>query len=42
MLRVMTDRPKLHTLGIPDDYQYMDPDLVTMIRTSVDALLDAP
>lgn len=30
----------LHVLDIPDDYGYMDEDLVDMLQTSVSALLD--
>lgn len=41
MLRTLRRAPTLHTLGIPDDYRYMDPELIDMIRRSVDALLDA-
>lgn len=30
---------KCHVLEIPDDYEYMDPDLIDMIRQSVDEVL---
>ncbi len=30
----------LHVLDIPDDYQYMDPELVEGIRSTVDPLLE--
>lgn len=30
---------EVHTLHIPDDYQAMDPDLIAIIRESVDPLL---
>jgi len=30
---------EIHVLDIPDDYQYMDPDLVAMLRDQIEALL---
>jgi len=30
-----------HVLDIPDEYQFMDPDLIEEIQSSVDSVLDA-
>jgi predicted protein tyrosine phosphatase len=32
---------KILTLGIPDEYQFMDPELVEQLRTRVNELLDS-
>ena len=32
-------RKPIHVLDIPDDYEFMDPELVQMIRDSVDPIL---
>jgi predicted protein tyrosine phosphatase len=43
--RLMSDYPgelrykDLYVLGIPDDYKYMDPELIEEIRSSVDPIL---
>ena len=37
--RVIGGKP-LHVLDIPDDYRYMDPELVELVCASVSALLD--
>lgn len=34
------DYKAIHVLDIPDDYQYMDPDLVEQLEESVASLLD--
>ena len=31
----------IHVLDIPDDYQYMDPELVQLLQESVDPLIEA-
>ena len=36
---LMAETP-CHVLGIPDDYEYMDPELVEMLRDGVRAILD--
>lgn len=36
--RVLGDKP-IHVLGIPDEYRFMDPELVEELRRSVGALL---
>lgn len=36
--RVIGHTP-IHVLDIPDDYQYMDPELIELLRTSVAAIL---
>lgn len=36
---VIAGKP-IHVLDIPDDYRYMDPELVTQLQTSVAAILD--
>jgi predicted protein tyrosine phosphatase len=38
---VLNDTP-IHVLGIPDQYGYMDDELVQMLRDSVAAFLDMP
>ncbi len=43
--RLMSDFPgemrykEIHVLGIPDDYQYMDPELIEVLTTSIDPIL---
>ena len=32
----------LHVLGIPDDYQFMDPELVDLLTERVEAVLNEP
>ena len=39
--RVIANKP-LHVLDIPDEYQYMDPELVDLIRASVESILVLP
>jgi predicted protein tyrosine phosphatase len=36
--RVLVGKP-LHVLDIPDDYRFMDPELVDLLQTAVPALL---
>lgn len=31
----------IHVLDIPDDYQFMDPELVDLLRVSIDAILES-
>lgn len=31
--------PEIHCLGIPDDYHFMDPELVDLLRTGTELLL---
>ncbi|MFJ2545237.1 low molecular weight protein tyrosine phosphatase family protein [Pseudomonas sp. NPDC087612] len=38
--RLLEHKP-LHTLDIPDDFQYMDPELVALLEDSVGAFLAA-
>ena len=33
-------RKTIHVLDIPDDYRFMDPELIEILRASVDAQLD--
>ncbi len=43
--RLMSDFPgemrykEIHVLGIPDDYQYMDPELIEILTNSIDPVL---
>jgi predicted protein tyrosine phosphatase len=37
--RAIAHKP-LHVLGIPDDYKYMDPELVEILEAEADAFLD--
>lgn len=43
--RLMSDFPgemrykEIHVLGIPDDYRFMDPELVEVLTTSIDPIL---
>jgi predicted protein tyrosine phosphatase len=30
----------IHVLDIPDDYQYMDEELIAMLRSEIDTLLE--
>ena len=45
--RLLTDFPDgdrfkpIHVLDIPDDYRFMDPELVNLIRTAAEPLIDA-
>ncbi|MFT3805445.1 low molecular weight protein tyrosine phosphatase family protein [Arenimonas sp.] len=39
--RAMANKP-IHVLDIPDEYQYMDPELVDMLRASVSSILGLP
>lgn len=39
--RVIANKP-LHVLDIPDEYQYMDPELVDLIKASVGSILGLP
>ncbi|MGB7345423.1 MAG: protein tyrosine phosphatase [Pirellulaceae bacterium] len=34
-------RKSLHVLDIPDEYKFMDPELVSLIQSAVDPLLNA-
>jgi len=36
--RLLEHKP-MHVLGIPDDYKFMDPELVEELKTSVGAIL---
>ena len=38
-LRLLTHKP-IHVLDIPDEYQYMDPELVEILKESVSNYLD--
>lgn len=35
----LLDHKKIHVLGIPDDYRYMDPELVSELEAAVSVLL---
>ena len=37
--RRVLENKSLHVLDIPDDYKFMDPELVDLIRQSVSAIL---
>ncbi|AHG21163.1 phosphotyrosine protein phosphatase [Chania multitudinisentens RB-25] len=37
--RRLLDRKPLHVLDIPDEYQYMDPELITLLQQSTEAYL---
>lgn len=39
--RIIANKP-IHVLDIPDEYQYMDPKLVDLVKTSVGAILGLP
>jgi predicted protein tyrosine phosphatase len=39
--RVIANKP-IHVLDIPDDYRYMDPELVELVRDSVSSVLGMP
>ncbi len=39
--RVIADKP-VHVLDIPDEYQYMDPELVDLLEASVGSILGLP
>lgn len=36
------DNKPIHVLDIPDEYQFMDPELVDLLQISIDAFLDSP
>ncbi len=44
--RLLADYPQLakfenlHVLDIPDDYQYLDPDLIELLEATIDPLLE--
>ena len=37
--RTVVERKTIHVLDIPDEYRYMDPELVEQLRTSVGEIL---
>ncbi len=37
---VLLAKKSIYVLDIPDEYKYMDPELVTLVRASVDSLVD--
>lgn len=39
--RVIANKP-MHVLDIPDEYQFMDPELVDLVRSSVSSILGLP
>jgi predicted protein tyrosine phosphatase len=39
-LRRQSKQPALYDLDIPDEYQYMDPELINMLRDKVEAILN--
>lgn len=45
--RILADFPNaarfkpIHVLDIPDDYRFMDPELVELVHTACDTILDA-
>jgi predicted protein tyrosine phosphatase len=38
----LLDNKQIHVLDIPDDYKYMDPELVEMLEQSVNSFLGLP
>ncbi|CAN7447540.1 low molecular weight protein tyrosine phosphatase family protein [Rhizobacter sp. LjRoot28] len=40
--RRLVENLPIHVLDIPDEYKYMDPELVELLSQSVGAILDAP
>ena len=39
-LRRQSKQPALYDLDIPDEYQYMDPELINILRDKVEAILN--
>ena len=40
LLRKTPNDPELHNLDIPDDYRYMDPELIEILQKKVELILE--